>query len=94
MALQNQNNTTMGYIIEITEDKVENLAEKVGKALRYMGEAMTCIDKMMDDKSNGESMGERGGYRDYRGGYRNPMHESYPDYDEMGERRGMSRRRY
>lgn len=77
----------MAYVIEITEDKVQNIAEKTGKALRYMGEVMSCIDEMQNGSS--EQMGERGGrYGNrygYRGGYRD-----YDGYDDMGERRGVA----
>lgn len=60
----------MAYMIEISESKMENLAEKVGKALRVMGEVMSCVDEMQNGSE--ERMGERrGGYRN--GGYRMPM---------------------
>lgn len=61
-------------MIKITESKVEKLADKVGKALRYMGEAMTCIDKMQNGDES-EEMGERnymGDYRSMGGAWRLP----------------------
>lgn len=71
------------YMIEITDDKVKNLAEKTGKALRYMGEVMSCIDEMQ----NGSEMGERGGYGRY--GNRNWHYGNRGGWDDdMGERRG------
>lgn len=57
----------MAYLIKITESKVEKLADKAGKALRCMGELMTCIDEMQKG-SEQEEMNERnymGDYRDY-----------------------------
>lgn len=50
----------MGYMIEITEDKVEKVSEHIEKALKYMGKAMQCIEMMMDEGEMGEQ-GERGG---------------------------------
>ena len=78
------------YMIEITDDKVQHLAEKTGKALRYMGEVMSCIDEMQ----NGD-MGERGGYGRY--GSRDGYYGGRGGWDDdMGERRGVpgSGRRY
>ena len=77
------------YMIKITEDKVEKLADKVGKALRYMGEAMSCIDKMQNG-SEYDEMGERnyggryGNRYGMRGGYRDES-----EWEDMGERRGV-----
>lgn len=63
----------MGYVIEISERKVEHLADNIGKMLHYGGMAMHCIEEMRnghgymgerDDYVNrgGYPMGERGGY--------------------------------
>lgn len=77
-------NKIMGHIIEITEDKMENLSEHIEKGLRHLGKAMQCVDEWMQ-----EGYGERGrgmGYRD----------EDDRDDDEMWERgygRGMGYRR-
>lgn len=67
-------------IIEVTEDKFEKLTEKTGKALRYLGEVMTCLDEM----ERGSQMGERRhyDYRDGRYGMRDDRHA--PDMDERG----------
>lgn len=78
------------YIIR--EDKKEKLSEHIGKALRYLGEAMTCIDEL--EREEGSDMGERYGNRyvgryGNRGGYRD-----LPDNDDMGERRGGRYGRY
>lgn len=86
----------MGYMIEITENKMNKLSEHVEESLRHMGKAMQCIDEWME----GGQMGHRGGYGSrYSGGssmgYRDDedweeMNERYED--EMGERRGRRRR--
>lgn len=95
----------MGYIVEISESKVENLAENIGKMLHYGGMAMHCIEEMR----SGHHMGERGGYGRY--GMREPEmpmphHEGYDHIGErhhgewvddpymMGERRSMTTGRY
>lgn len=40
----------MGYMIEITENKVNEMSELVEKMLKYGGKLMHCIDEMGDDK--------------------------------------------
>ena len=35
----------MGYIVEITEDKLEGLSEHIEKGLRHLGKAMQCVDE-------------------------------------------------
>lgn len=70
----------MGYMIEITESKVEHLADTIGKMLHYGGMAMHCVEEMRQEHGY---MGERGGMSRY--GMRE--HEMpREDYDRMGER--------
>lgn len=71
----------MGYIVEISESKVEHLADTVGKMLHYGGMAMHCIEEM---RSEHGYMGERGGYGRY--GMREPEMARHDGYDHMGER--------
>jgi len=89
----------MGYMIEISEDKVSGLSEHLEKGLRHIGKAMQCVDELCEESR----MGERGGYGRYgdRGGrYGNRMGyreeddewEDYGDDSYMGERRGRSSR--
>lgn len=97
----------MGYIIEISEKKIDKLSNHVEESLRHLGKAMQCLDQMTE-----ESMGERGGmgYRGdmgYRGGnnnsggsYENRYGMGYRDEDndweeeqEMMNERRMRRRR-
>ena len=79
----------MGYIIEITEDKLGTLAENAEKMLRYGGKVMQCIDDLQ--RGSGR-MGERY-YDDYRsmGNDRNKWNDD-DDRDRYGER--GYRRRY
>ncbi len=92
----------MGYMIEISEDKVSGLSEHLEKGLRHIGKAMQCIDELSQESR----MGERGGYGRYgnrydgggRYGNRYGMRddedewEDYGDDPYMGERRGRSSR--
>lgn len=80
----------MGYIIEVSEDKVSGLAEHIEKGLRHLGKAMQCVEEFYDGDYG---YGERGRY-----GERDD--EDWDDDDRMGERRygrgrgmGMRRRR-
>lgn len=89
----------MGAIIEITDDKVEGLAEHAKKILKHGRELYECIEELAE-----ESMGERGYSRGGRYGNRYDGGSRYGDrydrgrehddwdYDDMGERRGRSAR--
>lgn len=95
----------MGYMIEITEKKVEKLSDHIEQGLRHLGKAMQCVDEWMQE----EGMGERGGmnYREEDEEYGRSMMSSRRGYgmrggmgyrdedydDEMSERRGGRRRR-
>ncbi len=78
------------HIIEITESKVEHLADTIGKMLHYGGKAMECIDEL---RRGGDRMGyrdddgyDRMGERGY-GRYGMRDEDMRPeDYDRMGER--------
>lgn len=93
----------MGYIVEISESKVEHLADTVGKMLHYGGMAMHCIEEMRSEHGRyGERSYGRYGMReddmrdDDRMGERyDRMGERHPrewedDPYMMGERRGRS----
>ncbi len=78
------------HIIEITESKVEHLADTVGKMLHYGGKAMECIDELRQEGRMGyrhddggyDRMGERG-----YGRYGMRDEDMRPeDYERMGER--------
>ena len=76
----------MGYMIEITESKVNEMSELVEKMLKYGGKLMHCIDEMGDDRS--ERMGRRSPMQDYRDNWKNYDDD---DYDRYDERRGGRR---
>lgn len=79
----------MGYMIEITEDKLGTLAENAEKMLRYGGKVMQCID----DLQRGSGRMDERHYDDYRsmGDYREKWNDD-DDRDRYGER--GYRRRY
>lgn len=43
------------YVIEITEDKIDNVAEHIGKSLKYMNKAMECLEEMKETSSHIEN---------------------------------------
>ena len=72
----------MGYMIEIKEDKFDELAENAEKMLRYGGKVMSCLDSMKRERM-GERMPEyRDGGRDY---------DEWDDEDRYADRRGGRR---
>ena len=54
------------YVIEITEDKLQSMAEHVEKGLRHMGKLMQCVQELEEDFSGSGAYGEKGrlGMRD------------------------------
>lgn len=90
----------MGYIVEITEKKVEKLSEHIEQGLRHLGKAMSCVEEWMSEsgmseRSNGygnrygnryEDMGSRGGYGN-RGGMNYRDEDEWEEEQMMGERR-------
>lgn len=92
----------MGYVIEISDSKVDKMSEYVEDMLWAGGELMHCIEKM---KGEHEGYGERESYRGSRYGMRS-RYDNYgqrgdygyrddDDWDDdemMAERRGRRRR--
>jgi hypothetical protein len=70
----------MGYLIEISDSKIDKMSEYVEDMLWAGGELMHCLEKMKGESGYGERepYGSRYGERS-RGGYGSR-------YDEMGER--------
>lgn len=68
----------MVSIIEITEDKVQELSENMEKVLRYGGKVMDCISHLSDNSRMGERMPQ---YRDYR---------DYPRHEERRQREDIN----
>lgn len=90
----------MGYMIEISESKIDKLAEHAEGAIRHVGKLMQCIEELQDGHM-GERHRGRYGMRDEDARY--PMREDGGrygmrdwredgDWDDpyMGERRGRS----
>ena len=73
------------YLIEVSDKKISNLADAIGKMLHYGGKAMECVEEMKSSERKSNS--------------RHMMDEDYDDYDddyEYGrerERRGRYSRR-
>lgn len=94
----------MGYLIEISEKKVEKLSDHIEQGLHHLGRAMSCVESMMSGEMNHRENEEYGRY----GRKDDEMHERYPrwdggyinyrerdDWDEMNMRRRRdSRGRY
>ena len=93
----------MGYMIEISDSKVDKMSELAEKMLKYGGKLMQCIEEMSEESN----MGHRGGYGmrsgqgsqggrysggsqgsyGSRGGYGMRDDEEWEEMDYMGERR-------
>lgn len=74
------------YVLEITEDKLDNMSEYVEDMLWTGGELMHCIEKM---KGEEHSYGQREGYSHEGRSYRKYMGSRYgmrSRYDNYGER--------
>lgn len=72
------------YMIEITENKFDELVENAEKMLRYGGKVMSCLNGMQRGEGR---MGERSPLPDYRDGWRDEMRRREHDYDDDGESR-------
>lgn len=95
----------MGYIVEISEHKLDKATDYAEKMLKYGGMLMQCLTEWEDESGYGERGGSQGGYSrsmmGSRGGYGMRGGDmSYRDEEEwddeemerMGERRGRRRR--
>lgn len=83
----------MGYIIEISESKAEELKEHAEKVLKHGGKLMQCLEELCEESQPGERgggyYGNRYGNRGGGGsmGYRND--EDWEGEQNMGFRRGV-----
>lgn len=75
----------MGYMIEITENKFDKMAEYTEKMLKYGGKLMSCISELGEE--HGMSFRDEGSYR---GGMNYRDDEEY-SRSMMGNRRGYNR---
>ena len=89
------------YLIEVSDKKISNLADAIGKMLHYGGKAMECVEEMKSSerKSNSRHSMDNGRYT--MDNSRHMMDEDYDDYDDDDdydygrgrERRGRYSRR-
>jgi hypothetical protein len=93
----------MGYIVEISEHKLDKATDYAEKMLKYGGMLMQCLTEWEDESGYGERGGSQGGYSrsmmGSRGGYgmrggdmSYRDEEEWEDDEMMGERRGRRRR--
>lgn len=80
----------MGYMVEISEGKVDKMSELAEKMLKYGGKLMQCIEEMSEESG----MGQRSGQGGYSGGYgsRYGERESYGSRGSYGNRGGYGMR--
>ena len=87
----------MMHIIEITENKMEHLAENVEKALKYMGKVMQCVEEMKDSSRMGERYeddDDREEYMNERYGNRGSRSDGGGQFGMRGSRGGGRYGRY
>ena len=82
----------MGYMIEISDSKVEKMSEYVEDMLWAGGELMHCLEKMKGESGFGERDGQEYGRYGSRGGNRGGSYGNR--YDEMEMRGGYGSRGY
>ena len=80
----------MGYMIEITEDKFDKMAEYTEKMLKYGGKLMSCLSDMGEEYGMNYREHEDFGRYGKRGGMN--YRDDEWDEDEMSERRSRRRR--
>ena len=78
----------MGYVIEISDSKVDKMSEYVEDMLWAGGELMHCIEKMKGEHGYGEREGyfhEGRSYRKDMMGSRYGMRSRYDNYGQRGD---------
>lgn len=78
----------MGYVIEISDSKVDKMSEYVEDMLWAGGELMHCIEKMKGEHGYGEREGYSHEGRSYRKdmmGSRYGMRSRYDSYGQRGD---------
>lgn len=82
----------MGYMIEISESKVDKLKEYAYKSMKHLGKLYECIEELCEDGSMGERDGGYYGNRDRysnRGGSMGYRDEEDWEDERFGQRRGV-----
>lgn len=69
------------YMIEIREDKLDELVENAEKMLRYGGKVMSCLDSLGGERGR---MGRRSPMPDYRDDWRTERERDGYDDDREG----------
>jgi hypothetical protein len=78
----------MGYVIEISDSKVDKMSEYVEDMLWAGGELMHCLEKMKGESGYGEREGYSHEGRSYRKdmmGSRYGMRSRYDNYGQRGD---------
>ena len=78
----------MGYVIEISDSKVDKMSEYVEDMLWAGGELMHCLEKMKGEHGYGEREGYSHEGRSYRKdmmGSRYGMRSRYDNYGQRGD---------
>ena len=78
-------------MIEITEDKFEDLYENIENMLRYSGKAMTCLDHLKKERMGERMPDYRDGWKEERERWRNDREGINGDWNypsRYGERGG------
>lgn len=70
------------YIIEVSEDKMVNLEETIGKILHYGGKAMECIEDLKSNRVHEDASGHSRGPKYYD----DDDEDEYDDYERERER--------
>lgn len=85
----------MGMIIEISEDKIDELAEGMEDMLHVGGKMMSCIERLREGGDD-DKMGRRYGRRMNRRGSNYGRRDENEDWDDdesmLGNRRGRDGR--
>ena len=70
------------YLIEVSDKKISNLADAIGKMLHYGGKAMECVEEMKSSerKSNSRHSMDNGRYT--MDNSRHTVDEDYDNYDD------------
>lgn len=74
------------YIIEVSEDKMVNLEDTIGKILHYGGKAMECIEDMKSHRVHEDASGHSRGHSYYDD---EDEDDDDDDYEREHERRRM-----
>lgn len=83
----------MGMIIQITEEKIDEMSEAVDDMLHIGGRLMSCIESMKTKGGDGSEMGYRRGRMNYRDEQRYDRDKwSDDDMNWRNQRRGSDGR--